>query len=261
MAGLALAVYLSFRSALAASGEAIFGFIPSLASLRGLLLGITLSWKQLPTLAPPVGTSVEVMAVTYLSAFVAGTLAWRLRRGHCAAATGRCCPKLPAGFGAAHRAASSARTVSSIIPAGAWPAGPLVAPVQLGGDARVTEAMALFPGTAARRLVAQVVDGVIPALLPGAALGVGGAVTTVKVSDRDRTIEFTWLAILSGDCLGVVPGLRLVAVLPGGEDRQEARQRCVGPAHDQLGRAVLRVLAVFLRNLIISLGSVAFLRW
>lgn len=86
LAGLALAVYLLLGSALAAPGEAILGFIPSLASLRGLLLGIMLSWKQLLTLAPPVGTSVEVMVVPYLSAFVAavvaGTLAWRLRRAY-----------------------------------------------------------------------------------------------------------------------------------------------------------------------------------
>ncbi|MEO6643844.1 MAG: transglutaminase domain-containing protein, partial [Specibacter sp.] len=83
MVGLAFAGYMLFGSALAAPGEAILGFVPSLASLRGLLLGIMLSWKQLLTLAPPVGISVEVMVVPYLSAFVAavvaGTLAWRLR--------------------------------------------------------------------------------------------------------------------------------------------------------------------------------------
>ncbi|WP_239437318.1 transglutaminase domain-containing protein [Arthrobacter alpinus] len=83
MVGVAFVVYMLFGSALAASHEAILGFIPSLASLRGLLLGIMLSWKQLLTLAAPVGTSVEVMVVPYLSAFVtavvAGTLAWRLR--------------------------------------------------------------------------------------------------------------------------------------------------------------------------------------
>ncbi|MHA7269322.1 transglutaminase-like domain-containing protein [Arthrobacter sp. HLT1-20] len=86
MVGLAFAVYLIFGSALAAPGEAILGFLPSLASLRGLLLGIMLSWKQLLTLAPPVGVSVEVMVVPYLSAFVAavvaGTLAWRLRSAY-----------------------------------------------------------------------------------------------------------------------------------------------------------------------------------
>ncbi|MFQ4149697.1 transglutaminaseTgpA domain-containing protein [Arthrobacter sp. LAPM80] len=86
MVGLGFVVYMLFGSALAASNEAILGIIPSLASLRGLLLGIMLSWKQLLTLAPPVGIGVEVMVVPYLSAFVcavvAGTLAWRLRSAY-----------------------------------------------------------------------------------------------------------------------------------------------------------------------------------
>ena len=86
MLGLAFVVYMLFGSALAATHEAILGFIPSLSSLRGLLLGIMLSWKQLLTLAAPVGTSVDVLVVPYLAAFVAavvaGTLAWRLRNAY-----------------------------------------------------------------------------------------------------------------------------------------------------------------------------------
>ncbi len=85
-AGLAFLVYMLFGSALAASQEAIAGFIPSLTSLRGLLLGIMLSWKHILTLAAPVGTSMEVMVVPYLAAFLtaiaAGTLAWRLRSAY-----------------------------------------------------------------------------------------------------------------------------------------------------------------------------------
>ena len=86
MVGLAFVVYMLFGSALAASHEAILGFIPGLSSLRGLLLGIMLSWKQILTLAAPVGTSVDVLVVPYLAAFlaavVAGTLAWRLRSAY-----------------------------------------------------------------------------------------------------------------------------------------------------------------------------------
>ncbi|MDJ0317094.1 transglutaminase-like domain-containing protein [Arthrobacter antibioticus] len=86
MIGFGFVVYMVFGSALAAPGESILGFIPSLGSLRGLLLGIMLSWKQLLTLAPPVGTSVEVLVVPYLAAFVAAiltaTLAWRLRNSY-----------------------------------------------------------------------------------------------------------------------------------------------------------------------------------
>ncbi|MFB9166249.1 transglutaminase domain-containing protein [Arthrobacter psychrochitiniphilus] len=86
LVGVGFLVYMLFGSALAAPNEAFLGFLPSLDSLRGLLLGIMLSWKQLLTLAPPVGTSVEVMVVPYLCAFVtavvAGSLAWRLRTAY-----------------------------------------------------------------------------------------------------------------------------------------------------------------------------------
>ncbi|WP_269939442.1 transglutaminaseTgpA domain-containing protein [Arthrobacter sp. HY1533] len=86
ISGLSLLVYMLFGSALAARDEAVLGFLPSLASLRGLLLGIMLSWKQLLTLAAPVGSSVDVMVVPYLATFVtaiaAGTLAWRVRNAY-----------------------------------------------------------------------------------------------------------------------------------------------------------------------------------
>lgn len=78
--------YLLFGNFLAAPREALFGFIPTGASLRGLLLGIVFSWKQVLTIAAPVGTSVDVLVVPFLSALVtsivAGTLAWRLRRAY-----------------------------------------------------------------------------------------------------------------------------------------------------------------------------------
>ncbi|WP_081709818.1 DUF3488 and transglutaminase-like domain-containing protein [Arthrobacter sp. 35W] len=75
--------YLLLGSPLAAPKESLLGILPSLDSLRGLLLGVVFSWKQLLTLAPPVGVSVDVLVVPYLSALVtgvvAGTLAWRVR--------------------------------------------------------------------------------------------------------------------------------------------------------------------------------------
>ncbi|PYH00345.1 transglutaminase [Arthrobacter stackebrandtii] len=83
MMAVSFAAYMLFGSALAAQEESIAGFIPTGESLRGLLLGIMLSWKHMLTLAAPVGTSVQVMVVPYLATFIAaiaaGTLAWRLR--------------------------------------------------------------------------------------------------------------------------------------------------------------------------------------
>jgi Transglutaminase-like superfamily/TgpA N-terminal domain len=82
--GLTVLLYLLAGHPLAAPEQAMFGFVPSLESLRGLLLGVVLGWKQLLTLAPPVGSSVDVLVVPFLAALVcavvAGTLAWRVRR-------------------------------------------------------------------------------------------------------------------------------------------------------------------------------------
>ncbi|NYE96613.1 hypothetical protein FHU41_002863 [Psychromicrobium silvestre] len=84
MVALSFVTYMLLGSALAAPHESLLSFIPTGSSLRGLLLGIVFSWKQLLTIAAPVGVSVEVLVVPYLSALftsvVAGTLAWRLRR-------------------------------------------------------------------------------------------------------------------------------------------------------------------------------------
>lgn len=81
--GLSALVYLLFGSAMAAPRESTAGFVPTFDSLRGLVLGVMFSWKEMLTLAAPVGTSVNVLVVPYLSALVcaivAGTIAWRTR--------------------------------------------------------------------------------------------------------------------------------------------------------------------------------------
>lgn len=82
-AGTAAAAYLLFGSALAAPREALFGVLPSLVSLRLLLAGIVTSWKDLLTVAAPVGVSGGMLVVPFLAsllcALAAGTLAWRAR--------------------------------------------------------------------------------------------------------------------------------------------------------------------------------------
>lgn len=86
MTALSFVAYMLLGNALAAPKESLLGFIPTGSSLRGLLLGIVFSWKQMLTIAAPVGTSVDVLVVPFLSALlcavVAGTLAWRLRRAY-----------------------------------------------------------------------------------------------------------------------------------------------------------------------------------
>ncbi|WLQ08343.1 transglutaminase-like domain-containing protein [Arthrobacter oryzae] len=80
---LAVLAYLVFGSGLAAPGQAIAGVVPSPESLRTIIAGVVLSWKQLLTSAAPVGAGGGLLVVpflaAYVAAFLAGTLAWRLR--------------------------------------------------------------------------------------------------------------------------------------------------------------------------------------
>ena len=80
---LALGAYLVLGTALAVPGAAIAGVIPSLESLRTLLLGVVFSWKDMLTVGVPVGTAGGVLIVPFLSSLIAavaaGVLTWRIR--------------------------------------------------------------------------------------------------------------------------------------------------------------------------------------
>jgi hypothetical protein len=80
---IALAAYLVFGTVLAVPDSAIAGFLPSLDSLRTLLLGVVFAWKDMLTVGVPVGTAGGVLIVPYLSSLlaslIAGILIWRLK--------------------------------------------------------------------------------------------------------------------------------------------------------------------------------------
>lgn len=80
---LALGAYLVLGTALAVPDAAIAGFVPSLDSLRTLLLGVVFAWKDMLTVGVPVGTAGGVLIVPFLSslltALVAGILTWRAK--------------------------------------------------------------------------------------------------------------------------------------------------------------------------------------
>ncbi len=82
-AGIVLGTYLLLGNALAAPSESLLGFLPTLESLRVLILGVVTSWKDILTVAAPVGISRGMLIVPFLSALltsvVAGVLAWRVR--------------------------------------------------------------------------------------------------------------------------------------------------------------------------------------
>ncbi len=80
---LALGAYLLFGTLLAVPDAAIAGFVPTLDSLRTLLLGVVFAWKDMLTVGVPVGSANGVLIVPFLSsmimALVAGVLTWRVR--------------------------------------------------------------------------------------------------------------------------------------------------------------------------------------
>ena len=64
------AAYLIFGAALALPGTAVAGVLPSIDSLRLLTVGVVTSWRQLLTVAVPVGTAGAVLIPVYLAALV-----------------------------------------------------------------------------------------------------------------------------------------------------------------------------------------------
>lgn len=78
-----LGAYLLLGTVLAVPDAAVAGFLPSLDSLRTLLLGVVFAWKDMLTVGVPVGSAGGVLIVPFLSslltALVAGILTWRLK--------------------------------------------------------------------------------------------------------------------------------------------------------------------------------------
>jgi hypothetical protein len=79
----ALGAYLVFGTALAVPDASIAGFVPTLESVRTLLLGVVFSWKDMLTVGVPVGTAGGMLIVPFLSALItalaAGLMTWRLK--------------------------------------------------------------------------------------------------------------------------------------------------------------------------------------
>ncbi|GAA2981896.1 hypothetical protein JOD63_002579 [Microbacterium terrae] len=84
VAGLTLAVYLVFGGPLALPQTTLFGVVPTVDTLVGLVLGVVTSWKELLTTVPPVPASDGYLIVPFLLSLVAAvltvSLALRLRQ-------------------------------------------------------------------------------------------------------------------------------------------------------------------------------------
>jgi nicotinamide riboside transporter PnuC len=71
-----IVAYLVFGGALAVPKTTLFGFLPTVSTVRSLALGIVFSWKDVLTLETPVGGFPSTLVVPFLSSLVAGVLAF-----------------------------------------------------------------------------------------------------------------------------------------------------------------------------------------
>lgn len=80
----ALVAYFLFGGVLAAPDTTVSGFVPTAETIRALAVGIVTSWKQMLTVAAPLGTAGSFLVAPLLLALVGGALAvglsWRVRR-------------------------------------------------------------------------------------------------------------------------------------------------------------------------------------
>lgn len=78
-----LGAYLVLGTLFAVPDAAVAGFVPTLESLRTLLLGVVFAWKDMLTVGVPVGTASGMLIVPFLSALItalaAGLMTWRLK--------------------------------------------------------------------------------------------------------------------------------------------------------------------------------------
>ncbi|MGV8967378.1 MAG: transglutaminase-like domain-containing protein [Cellulomonas sp.] len=84
LAAATIVTYVVAGGALALSSTTMFGVVPTLATLRGLLLGAVNSWKDLVTAATPLSAFPQLLVVPFLATLVvsvfAGSLALRARQ-------------------------------------------------------------------------------------------------------------------------------------------------------------------------------------
>ena len=84
LAAATLLAYMVFGGPLAVPTTTLFGVLPSLETIRALVLGLVFSWKDVLTLETPVGAFASVLIVPFVATLVASVLAvsfaLRLRR-------------------------------------------------------------------------------------------------------------------------------------------------------------------------------------
>ena len=206
VAGVLLGAYLVLGHALAAPVESFLGFLPTLESLRVLIVGVIFSWKDLLTVADPVGISRGMLVVPFLSALllaaVAGLLAWRVRTPYWVLLPVLGLFMVSIAFGTNRAALPELRGILLIVAATAWLA-------YRRDIARTDETGALSANTPAQQPDSTAVGGV------GVGVGVGG----IFLSNRARRLGLGAAVLAVGTILTLV----VSPILAGDTDRDVLR--------------------------------------
>ncbi|WP_186759289.1 RDD family protein [Arthrobacter alpinus] len=147
-------------------------------------------------------------------------------------------------------------SVPGAIQVGLTQPAPLMPPQQVGTDPRLSDGTDLVPGGAGRRLLAWVIDSVLPGILIGVAVAVGIALMSEKVEGGYRTIDFSWLLILTGIAFLLSLGYRVWLWIWEAKAGKTPGNVMLGLRTTNIEGGPPGLLAIFLRTVIIALGSV-----
>ncbi len=149
-----------------------------------------------------------------------------------------------------------AHTVPGIIAVGTSANGPLVAPVQVGVDPRIAAATALVPGGAGRRLVAKIVDGVLPSILIGIASLIGALNVKVTQVGEFAQLNLTWLLVATSIASVLSLGYFIWLWLWEAKSGKTPGNIMLGLRTTNMEGLPAGLLAIFLRHLIVGVSSI-----
>lgn len=183
--GLTVAAYVVFGGALALPHTAIAGFVPTLDTLRQLVIGAVTSWKQLVTTVAPLAVADGHLLAPFLLSLVAAVLtascALRLRRPAWALLPAAAQLMLVIALGVPAPAAPVVQGVVFALVTAAWLA---LRQLDAGGEAAVAVGEA-DPGRARAMRRRRVVAGAVVLAVAG---GAGAAAAAVVVPYEPRHV-------------------------------------------------------------------------
>lgn len=161
------------------------------------------------------------------------------------------------GYGSASPVqAVPAQSIPGIIPVGSLRNSPVVAPQQVGESQQYLQ-QELENAGAGRRLVAKIIDGLLPGILLGVAMGVGMLITmnTAETVGGQMKLNLMWFGILTGIASLLSIGYFVWIWMNEAKKGTTPGNSMMGLRTTNMEGEPAGMLAIFLRYLIIALGS------